>query len=110
MARNKNAIMVADPHLGDLLTLTELAERYQIGKTTLSVRYRDGKRGLDLIKAPNTRRQTEQKQQSAARAATIQERAAVIGELVSSRVGRCLSAPRLADLGRVASASKGAAA
>lgn len=46
-----------DPTRGDFVTLPELAERHDLVVNTLQYRYRNGKRGEELIRPPMTAKQ-----------------------------------------------------
>lgn len=48
-----NAIYTTDPATGDRVTLSELAKRHGFHASSLSVRYRDGKRGQALVAKPD---------------------------------------------------------
>ncbi|KAA0014397.1 hypothetical protein F0A17_01745 [Billgrantia pellis] len=99
MARTKNVRIVKDPHRGDEVPLAVLADRYDLRSNTVTCRYRAGKRGLDLIKPVDERRQPEHLREG--RSAPTYSRSDIIAEALGRPGMRHLTAARLADLGKV---------
>jgi len=51
-AKTNSGVRVLDPKRGDRVTISQLAQRYDLPANTLQYRYRNGKRGEELIRPP----------------------------------------------------------
>lgn len=110
MARTTKVVLVKDPQRGDEVPLAVLADRYDLRANTVSCRYRAGKRGADLVVPVNEKRQPEHLRKGSTAKPPACCRQTIVEAALTRPAVRQLSVRRLADLGRVASASKGAVA
>ncbi|MGP9633735.1 hypothetical protein ACT3R7_11780 [Halomonas sp. AOP43-A1-21] len=89
------AIYVEHPTTGESVTLRQLALSAGFSPVTVSRRYKDGKRGADLIAPLPPQSKTLSKNNLARR------RAAEKGQNLRAYTRQLIAAPRLADLGRI---------
>lgn len=110
MARTTKVVLVKDPQRGDEVPLAVLADRYDLGASTVSCRYRAGKRGADLVVPVNEKRQPEHLRKGSTVKPPACCRQTIIEAAMARPEVRQLTVRRLADLGQVARACKGVVA
>jgi len=91
-----SAIYVTDPATNESVTLSELARRHGIHVSSLSVRYREGKRGQSLVAKPN--QAARMAEQNARVKAAAERREAVLS---ASALGLTRPLNHIADAGKI---------
>ncbi|MEL7893464.1 hypothetical protein [Vreelandella neptunia] len=92
-----SAIYTTDPATKESVTLSELAKRYGFNVSSLSVRYRDGKRGHALVAKPDPTARLEA--QKAKAKAAIERQQAI---LTASAFGLTRPLNHIADARKMA--------